>query len=116
MVGLIMNTNTQTVSTEVALELVTDQCRQQILHHLIENGNNAVDIDDLMDNLDVAEMPEDRSRSTSRQHLKTRLHHTHLPKLAEAGVIDYDAHSDTVRYYSTERVEKLTAFITDELR
>ncbi|RQG91567.1 hypothetical protein EA462_06325 [Natrarchaeobius halalkaliphilus] len=115
MVDLTMNVNTQTVTTEVALELVTDQCRQQILHHLIENEDGAVDIDELVDRINSANVRTERPHR-SPSHLKMTLYHAHLPKLAEAGVIDYDAQSDTVRYHATTRVEKLIAFITDELR
>jgi len=35
------------------------------------------------------------------------LHHVHLPKLAEGGVIDYDPRSETVRYCGRPDRERL---------
>lgn len=53
--------------------------------------------------------------SSPNDRLRFLLRHFHLPKLDEAGVIDYEARDGTVRYYSTPRLEKLVAFINFEL-
>ncbi|WP_115865105.1 DUF7344 domain-containing protein [Halorussus litoreus] len=36
--------------------------------------------------------------SDDRETVATALHHVHLPKLADAGLLDYDAGSNTVRF------------------
>lgn len=43
--------------------------------------------------------PIDQDTSTYRHKLAVDLLHTHLPKLADAGVIDYDTRSGTIRYW-----------------
>lgn len=62
-------------------------------------------------NGDVATLTELAERVTAREAdgrgdrhgtAATALHHVHLPKLVEAGLIDYDARSETVRYHGTE--------------
>lgn len=45
----------------------------------------------------------------SRREIAIRLHHATLPKLAEAGLIDYDARSTTARYWGIEQGDRLTA-------
>lgn len=52
--------------------------------------------------------------STARniEQLESRLHHVSLPKLSEAGLVEYDPRSNTVRYCSNTAVEGLL----DELR
>lgn len=49
------------------------------------------------------------------ESLRVELHHHHLPKLENAGLIEYDDRTETVRYYPNERIEKLHQFVTTEL-
>ncbi|WP_458205625.1 DUF7344 domain-containing protein [Haladaptatus sp. NG-SE-30] len=42
--------------------------------------------------------------------VKLELHHKHLPKLAAAGVIDYDRRDETVRYHGGKTLEDAVAF------
>lgn len=48
----------------------------------------------------------DRTDETARENLRLRLHHTHLPKLHEADVLEYDHVQQTVSL--TERGEALS--------
>nr|WP_227380784.1 hypothetical protein [Haladaptatus halobius] len=41
----------------------------------------------------------------SEQQARTTLIHTHLPKLADHGIIEYDQRSATVRYRDGRQVE-----------
>jgi len=41
-----------------------------------------------------------REHGVDTDQAAVRLHHTALPKLSDVGVLDYDARSNTVRYYS----------------
>lgn len=45
----------------------------------------------------------DHGRET---HLRTSLHHTHLPKLDDANVVQYDPDDGTVQYEGDPRVEQ----------
>lgn len=115
MVGLPMNTNSRSVSTEEALALVSDQTRRRFIRCLIESDGKAVDLDDVIRSLRRNHLNSTHASYTGSLHLKIELHHIHLPKLDEAGVVDYDARSATVRYHSTGNLEKLVSFIADEL-
>ena len=42
------------------------------------------------------------------------LYHTHLPKLADVGLIDYDVRSRTVRYRDDEAIEACLDRLTTE--
>ncbi|WP_245977688.1 winged helix-turn-helix domain-containing protein [Halopiger aswanensis] len=51
--------------------------------------------------------------NTSPESAAVELHHIHLPQLEDCGVIEYDAASESVRYYHCELVSKvLTAVET----
>nr|WP_121743792.1 hypothetical protein [Natronorubrum halophilum] len=49
------------------------------------------------------------------ERLLVDLQHNQLPKLEAAGLIEYDARTETVRYHPDDRVEKLHSFVTAEL-
>ena len=44
---------------------------------------------------------------TDESHARLCLHHSTLPKLADAGILDYDPRSETVRYRGRPAVEQL---------
>ncbi|WP_114579553.1 hypothetical protein [Saliphagus sp. LR7] len=118
-----MTLDHRTGSTELVLELVTDQYRRKALQHLIDADEQAVHLEELVEG--VAETgvhpltKQDSSppvvESSPRDRLRLLLHHSHLPKLDEADVIEYDIRSETIRYHSTPHLEKLVAFINSEL-
>lgn len=77
-----------------------------VLSHLESISVNVVELDDLVDNVAEREVetglavdPEEH-----RRRVAIALHHNHLPKLAEAAVIDYDSRSKTVRYWGDDRI------------
>ncbi len=124
MVGLSMETNTQTISTENVLQLIADPRRRTILHHLRETGGIAVSVDELTDALATKRTepsPRDATNTlSSRQSAddagaKAELHHDHLPRLADAGIIEYDRHDGLVRYHAHERLESLLQFVSTHL-
>ncbi len=45
--------------------------------------------------------------NTSPETVAMELHHVHLPQLEDCGVIEYDAASESVRYYHCELVSKV---------
>ncbi|UTF52000.1 hypothetical protein NGM29_09270 [Natronosalvus rutilus] len=51
----------------------------------------------------------------SSERLLLDLYHNHLPKLEEAGLVEYDDRTETVRYHPNDHVEKLHQFVTTEL-
>ncbi|QLG27547.1 hypothetical protein HUG10_08275 [Halorarum halophilum] len=110
-----MATETHVISTERALELATDRTRRRVLQYLIENGETGVRLEELIDVIVGGRPASDRARYANGEQLGIELLHVHLPKLAEAGVVDYDVRSATVRYYVTPRLEKLVRFVGDEL-
>lgn len=122
MVGLHMTTNIQTISTEAILHLVADPQRRTILRQLREN-DSVTAIEDLTgvvteraaQSSPSAETDPPTPRTDPQRVTRAELHHTHLPKLADAGVIEYDSRTGTVRYRSHDRVEALLGFVSSRL-
>ena len=55
-----------------------------------------------------------REAESDGQSLGVHLHHTHLPKLDAAGVVDYDPDAATVRYSGDPTVEEYLRVGRDE--
>ena len=47
----------------------------------------------------------------SQDHVEASLYHLHLPKMADAGILDYDPRSREFRYWSHDRLESLLDYI-----
>ena len=98
------------VSTGEALRLVADKRRRTVLQELSGNDTTPVTVDQLVADLAGGEDPVE-----DRRPIALELRHSHLPRLADAGVIEYDASADTVRYHPHEGVERLLRFVSSTL-
>lgn len=83
---------------ETVFEVLADDERRDVCLYLMRLDTNAVCVEDLVEIL--------ADRDTDRERLALDLHHRHLPKLADAGIIEYDSRSNTVRYWGQPTVEK----------
>lgn len=87
-------------SVDHILEVLKDSQRRAVLTLLSRVDERTVTTDEVADLLAarVDDVPE-------KDLLKLRLHHIHLPKLAELGVIEYDPRSNMLRYIGDDDVE-----------
>lgn len=77
--------------------LANSQCRA-ILEYFHNSSENVASVEDLADEI---------SDNREAEQTVIRLHHSTLPKLADAGIIEYDTRSQTVRYRSDSELESL---------
>jgi hypothetical protein len=87
-----------TFSDGEILGLLRSQRRRHILRYLALEHNPA-DFDDLVDTVAAweNEVPVDEVTTAQRKRVYASLTQTHLPKLDDAGVIDYDEDAAVVR-------------------
>ena len=95
--------NIRSQSTEAVDEylnvLAHEQCRT-VVAYFARRSTEAATIDDL------TAFVRDRTRQDEdARHVETRLHHATLPRLAESGVIEYDARRNTARYREQPTLE-----------
>ena len=109
-----MAQDTQTLSIERTLRIVADPCRRSILTQLIDGEETVVATDTLVDRL-KPENPPPETGLTHADPLLIDIHHTHLPKLEDANLIEYDPRTKTIRYTPNERVKRVLRFVTEEL-
>lgn len=103
-----------TVAVEDALNVLKSPDRRRILEYLDDESVESTTVEELASHLATAESDPDRSESRDERTLAMRLHHIHLPKLDDHGVLEYEPRSNAVRCRSDAHVEKLTDRLRDE--
>ena len=100
---------------DACLRLVADRHRRRVIHHLRHEANGTTTIDDLVDQLHSRRPDSKNGPPQDRETLAMHLRHTHLPKLADHGVVEFDHRSGAVRYQSDEQVETVLASLPGEV-
>lgn len=88
------------------LALLADERRRRIIRYFQTAERDVASVETLVDY--AIEQTEAR---TTRGQVELMLHHTTLPKMAEAGLIEYDASTGTVRYCGAPLAEQLLAAV-----
>jgi len=101
-------------SLDACLQLVADQHRRRAIHYLRRNANGTTTFDDLVDQLHGKESVSEGDLLHDREQLAIQLQHTHLPKLADYGVVEYDHRNGTIQYRPDDRVEAVLDSLPEE--
>lgn len=81
--------------------LLADRLRRDTVRYLCPSEGEWVDREELVVSLSR------RRGSPDRRCIDLQLHHVHLPRLEDAGVLDYDRDAARVRYLGDEELERL---------
>lgn len=101
------------LSLDAILELLANAHRRAILTRLREDSSHVASLEELVSHL--VRLDADRTGTQpGRDHVEATLLHVHLPKLANTGVIEYDAQSEQLRYWPNERVERWLSLVEDQ--
>lgn len=92
--------------TDALFEAMSNRRARYVLSYLDSVSVDVLELDDLADG--VAEWEIEAGVATDpgecRHRVTVDLHHHHLPKLAEAGLVDYDPRTKTVRNWGDDRI------------
>lgn len=83
------------------LRLLSDQHRRQTIRFLRETPDGEARLEELSGAIIQETMPD----GEQSDRIVKILHHRHLPKLREQGLIDYDPTARLVRYHPDQQVE-----------
>ena len=95
------------ISLDEHLKLVANPVRRRLLCELRKRNNKQTTTVELVAVLRHDGRLEVNNRSFGREELAIQVHHVHLPKLADLGVIDFDPEQGSVKYYADNQLEKL---------
>lgn len=93
---------TSTLSTDAAFEVLADGYRRAVLSYLAAHESK-VELGELADHVRSVDSLDANGNTA------TTLHHLHLPKLDEVGVVEYDIDQHTVT--PTEKIAALEPYI-----
>jgi hypothetical protein len=97
------------------LQLVADQHRRRIIHHLRHEANGTTTFDDLVEQISSRASDSKNGPPEDREELAIQLQHSHLPKLADYGVVEFEHTTGAVRYYPDEQVETVLDSVPGEV-
>ncbi|MFD1562446.1 hypothetical protein ACFR99_02535 [Haloarchaeobius amylolyticus] len=114
-----------TPSLDLVFDLLSNSRRRYALYYLNEQPDGVATLETLTENVVSLEQLTgaadgdtdanarvqtdcDYGGDTTAQHPRIRLEltHTHLPKLEDAGVLEYDQRSEMVRYWGQPSIEE----------
>ena len=101
----LSQTGAYRLSIDTILELLAHKHRRDLLGYLYDGPAGEPTLDELAEHVIEREMSV-RNERPSREAVELQLRHIHVPKLAEAGLLEYDGHDQRVRYHGNDRVER----------
>jgi DNA-binding transcriptional ArsR family regulator len=94
------------LSLDAMLEILANRRRRHLIEHLHEAPDNNVSFEQAVRHV-VERVSVQDGEQPNRNEVEVSLQHKHLPRLADAGVLEYDLRSQTIRYRPDERLEEL---------
>ncbi len=104
---------TNPLSLDATFDALADAERRMILHYLTDAADHEATVDELVSYITQQEANH-TGELPSRDSIEMRLHHIHLPKLVEVGLVEYDARTEQLRYWSDDRLETWLERARDE--
>lgn len=102
----------ETLSLDACLELLANRQRRTMVRFFLENGTDHAPVDELI----TAIIDEEEAKTGERpghDSIASALFHIHLPKFADAAILDYDTRNLDVRYRGDPQVEAVYAKIRE---
>jgi hypothetical protein len=98
--------NQDEISQDLVFDLLSSPRRRYVLYYLKEHEEGAVDLTELSEQVAAWENDIDVEELTSQQRKRVyvSLYQTHVPKMADAGVISYDQESGMVALTDRARI------------
>ena len=97
------------ISPRLTYELLSNRYRRYVLHFFATRSTEVSNRRELATVISEWTADLDGSSTVSPEQVEIKLHHVHLPKLADANMLDYDERTGFVRYWGEPTVEKFTA-------
>lgn len=108
-----MSAEEERLSQDLIFDVLSSARRRYVLYYLREHGGKA-EVTELATQIAAWEYDRDVDDLTSQQQKRVyvSLYQTHIPKLADIGIVDYDQDAGVVEM--TDRAEDVEAFFSPE--
>lgn len=102
-----------TLSLDATLGLLANRERRLILDHLRDSTDSTATVGELVEHL-LERKAQQTGERPGYDHVMSTLHHVHVPKLVDSGVVEYDPRRQEIRYWGNERLERWHDRIREE--
>ncbi|WP_202935110.1 DUF7344 domain-containing protein [Halorussus amylolyticus] len=98
----------RTLSFDTMFDLLAADLRRYALYALVGADDGFAEVEALADDVAMWEARADDVTITEsrRTEIADELRHKHLPRMADADLVDYDSRSDVVRYWRQPTLEE----------
>lgn len=103
----------ETSPIDLMLDILSDPARRRTVRFCVSASDQVLEFENLVDYLAGENGLTDDDRN--REDIAIDLHHRHLPKLAEAKVIEFDPTTGKIRYLGGELMERWIRQIDSDL-
>lgn len=93
------------LSLDAVLDILASERRRALLEYLWEKPDNSGSFEGAI-RYTILKIGKKRGVQPNHDDIQADLQHHQLPKMADAGIVEYDVRSQTVRYHENERLEK----------
>lgn len=101
------------LTLDTVLEILSHHHRRDLFRLFREESTDTIDFERCVNHL-VERERQRTGQVPGPDHLRITLHHVHLPKLSQAGLVTYDESSETLRYHPDEGIEEWLGLIDSE--
>jgi hypothetical protein len=95
-----------TENLDTVFELLSDARRRYLLYYLFAMDGTVAEFEAAVNAVYRYEVAGSDGDGSARENVGIALHHSHLPHLADAGVIDYDRRHGTIRFTGSPALEE----------
>ncbi|WP_255314819.1 DUF7344 domain-containing protein [Halorubrum lacusprofundi] len=101
------------ISPDTILSAVANEHRRAILNALDSTSTKRLEYDALVDHVadQVGNENPERKSDEHRRRVRIGLHHTHLPKLEEAQIIDYETETGHIQFVGGELEQQILTLV-----
>ncbi|WP_433626785.1 DUF7344 domain-containing protein [Halomicrococcus sp. NG-SE-24] len=93
--------------------LFSDERRRHLCLHVVKTEKTAFSLEELVDQVTKRESKAGEGSGERRTRIRAELHHAHLPKMEDVGLVEYDG-AGTVRCADCAIASLCEAFDPDE--
>lgn len=103
----LTRTSTVTERLSTVFHLLCDPRRRYLLYYLVMVDGDVVEIPAAVNAVSNFEAADTETDDTSpKAEIRIALHHNHLPRLSNAGILDYDERQGTIRFTGNPALEE----------
>jgi hypothetical protein len=107
-----IETTTDPTTIDRVCSALASKSRRAVLAYFDASATQTASLDEVAEYVAARQSASD---TRTPEQVQVRLHHVGLPKLDDAGLIDYDARTATVRYREQSTVEEWDALVAEAL-